>query len=112
MFHMKSEFNMENLLFATVLLELQNYLVTHEYWESMKKVGYIQYSCHSFNHIKLPPNVPISPIISRLYAYDQVYSKTKQDIEIDDIDTCVRIDNHDFSHDQSHDQSSNQTNQG
>ena len=67
--HVKKEFAVENLLFVTILVQLQNYLISNGYWDEMKRISkvHLSYACFDTYPIKLPSNVPLSPIILQLH---------------------------------------------
>ena len=69
MTHVKKEFAMENLLFVTIVLQVQDFLIENGYWHRMKTVNGLKdipYACYHFTPIKLPNTIPLSPIVSRL----------------------------------------------
>ena len=79
--HVKTEFAMENLLFVTIILQLQDVLIENGYWQRMKLVNGsndIPYACYTFDHIKLPNTIPLSPTVSRLKSHINATQKSDQ----------------------------------
>ena len=65
----QKEFSIENLLFITIMLQWQEYLISNKYWNennrNCKLIGFLDDDIDK-RQIKLPPNVPLSPMIDEL----------------------------------------------
>ena len=67
--HLKKEFSMENLLFVTIMLQWQDYLIDNGFWDnynSLKIEPKILFVGKRDQRLQLPNNVPISPTIIKL----------------------------------------------
>ena len=91
--HCQKEFSMENILFVTIMIEWQDYLMNNGYWNDeldnpLRREITCQY-VENQERIILPKTVPISPII-----HDIEMIKTKVDTDDDKKD--IKYDK--FSH--------------
>lgn len=73
MTRLKNEYSMENLLFLTIMLQWQDYLINRGYWSHMSSINNNNNNCKVFyvgfdtrQRIILPSTVPISPVIYQL----------------------------------------------
>ena len=69
--HLKSEYAMENLLFVTILLQWEDYLIQNGFYDEMVNIANneqfkLRYLVLSNKRVELPLNVPLSPIIGQL----------------------------------------------
>lgn len=67
--HLKKELSMENLLFITIMLQWQDYLITNELWDSNNSK--CRYAVDATRQLRLPENVPPTAVIKQLKDYDR-----------------------------------------
>lgn len=76
--HLKKELSMENLLFITAMLQWQEFLVEHEFWD--KENTKCRYVLDATQQLILPVQIPESPILSQIKF--QIIDKENFDIFI------------------------------
>ena len=90
--HMKKEFAMENMLFITIMLQWQNYLIENKYWNEILKCGIkISFVCSSTKRIQLSKSIPFSPIIYKLTQQDKQLIKQQRQHHISSLLASVSL---------------------
>ena len=80
--HCQKEFLMENILFITIMIEWQDYLIHNQYWNEENNPLCRQVTCQYIENqqrIILPKTVPISPIISNI---THIYGNKTHELDI------------------------------
>ena len=62
----QKELVMENILFVTIMIEFQDYLMNNEYWDEKNNPLCTKITCNGNERIVLPKTVPMSPIVYQM----------------------------------------------